>query len=404
MQVQKIEIKNFKAIGQESIEMRGRNVYVLGPNAAGKTSFLDAIFKLLSGKDLPTKLVKAGARQGNVTVDLGDMVAEFAFNAKNEKSILTLTAPDGAKYSAPRTMLDAKIGTLDFDINAFFALPPKKKVDFIKSLVGIEFADLDAEHKRLFDERTFVNRQVKELCAVVDSYTCDFEKTVEIDLSAVQVDLEQAQQFNQKINDILSRQQQRVARWDAIRQQIADLKREEEELADLNDKATAWLGQNQPVDLSAIRAVFDSALIHNNEVAKTLRAHAEMNKLQTLEAKQADLNTALANIEQVKKDEIAAANLPVPGLTFDDDGLYLNGLPFEQSQINTAQQIIAGLQINLALMKEVKIARFDGSLLDNKNLAEVEAWASENGVQLFVEMVQRDGEGLQIEVREEGES
>jgi hypothetical protein len=78
----------------------------------------------------------------------------------------------------------------------------------------------------------------------------------------------------------------------------------------------------------------------------------------------------------------------------------LDGLPFESNQINTARKIIAGLEIQFALMSDVKIARFDGSLLDNKSIAEVENWAKEKGVQLFVELVDRDGDELKIEVQE----
>jgi len=64
MKIESIEIKNFKSIAHERIDIKGSNVYVLGKNGVGKSSFLDAIFKIINGKDLPAKLVKEGQEKG----------------------------------------------------------------------------------------------------------------------------------------------------------------------------------------------------------------------------------------------------------------------------------------------------------------------------------------------------
>ena len=74
--------------------------------------------------------------------------------------------------------------------------------------------------------------------------------------------------------------------------------------------------------------------------------------------------------------------------------------PFDKNQINTAELIKSGIMLQLSMMKDLKIVRFDGSLLDNKNLKEMEDWAKTKGLQLFIELVQRDGEGLRVELIE----
>ncbi len=139
---------------------------------------------------------------------------------------------------------------------------------------------------------------------------------------------------------------------------------------------------------------------HNAEVEKQERGKAKYAELDAAIKTQEHLNAKIQEVEQAKKQAIAEANLPVPGLTFDDNQLFLNGLPFERTQINTAQLIITGLKIQMALLGQVRIARFDGSLLDNSSLAEVETWAAANNLQLFVELVDRSGEALKIEVKE----
>ena len=93
--------------------------------------------------------------------------------------------------------------------------------------------------------------------------------------------------------------------------------------------------------------------------------------------------------------------MPVKGLKFDGESLTLDGQPFNSDQINTARRIIAGLELQYFKMKDVKIARFDGSLLDNQSLTHVKKWAEDKGIQLFVEFVERDGDKLKIEIDQE---
>ena len=102
-----------------------------------------------------------------------------------------------------------------------------------------------------------------------------------------------------------------------------------------------------------------------------------------------------------KKKAIQEANLPVTGLSFDDEKIYLDGLPFKSNQINTARRIIAGLEISYALLGQVRIARFDGSLLDKNSMEAVKEWAKEKDLQLFVEIVDREGNDFKIDIQEE---
>lgn len=401
MKVESIEIKNFKAIAAESITTQGRNVYVVGSNGAGKSSFIDAIFKTLTGKDLPGKLTREGATKGAVKLDLGELIVEADFNAKKEKMQLTVSSPDGAVYKTPRTMLDEKVGVIDFDLNAFFAMAPKKQVEFIKQLTGIDFSDLDDRYKELFEERTFINRKVKELAAVCDNQFVKSSATEKVDLAQLQANYEAGLKHNQLYDGVAQRNGQRWQRMQEIKSQIEQLSAEFMECEGKYNEANAWMQQTAKAPIEELKAHIDQAIAHNAEVDKTLAASAKLQEYEEAVRQQEHLNNQLAEVEQAKKDAIASAQLPVPGLSFDEDGLYLNGLPFEPNQINTAQLIIAGLQINLALMKEVRIARFDGSLLDNKSLAEVEAWAAQNDLQLFVEMVSRDAEGMQVVVQED---
>lgn len=392
MKVESIRIKNFKAISEENLEINGNNVYVLGKNGLGKSSFLDAIFKVISGKDLPTKLTKNDAKNGFVEIDLGELKVKATFNEKNEKIALTIENKDGAQYKSPRTMLDELSGVVDFDLNSFFNLTPKKQVDFIKELVGIDFTDLDADYKENFDQRTFVNKQVKEL--ETKQILFDVKKSEPKDIKELQAEIQTANETNNKIKDVVERRNERAKKIVALQNELKELELQ-------NKKATEWLDANEVVVIAEKQKAFDDALEFNKEVENTTKGLRLAKELKTALSEQEELNNILKSIEETKLRVISEAKMPVPGLTFDENSLYYNGLPFEKSQINTAQQIIVGLQINLALLKDIKIARFDGSLLDNDNIAIVEKWAKENELQLFVEFVDRNTESLKIEIREE---
>lgn len=391
MKIEAIKIKNFKAISDENLDISGNNVYVLGPNAAGKSSFLDAIFKVISGEEMPSKITKDQQKNGYVEIDLGDIIIKSKFSNKDEKATLSIESKDGSVYKSPRKMLDELSGIVDFDINSFFNLTPKKQVDFIKQLVGIDFTDLDDAYKQKFDRRTYVNGRVKEL----EAQSLPFDKNLleKKDYSELNKKFSDLVKTNTEYEGVEARVREREAKIAAMQKEIDDLKK-------IQLDATTWLLNNEKVDTSEIEKEIAEISQHNEKVQKNIEAQKTNSDLAVFVKEQESLNIDLSEIEDTKRRVISDSKLPVEGLTFDDNNLFYKGLPFEKSQINTAQLIIIGLQLNLALLKEIRIARFDGTLLDNSNIELVENWAKENDLQLFVEFVERDSEGLKIEVQE----
>lgn len=406
MQVQHIEIVNFKGIGELSLSPKGRNVYAIGPNGGGKTSFIDSVFKTLTGKNLPTKLTKEGERKGSVKVDLGAVVVEASFDSKKEKMNLTVSTPEGDKYPTPRTMMDTLVGTIDFDVAAFLALTPRKQVDFLKAALGLDLSDLDDEYKKAFEARSESNRQLKWLEANSKPY--DSSKTEPVDVTQLQV----------KRNDVAHQNITRAHKqkdFERLGQEIETGTRNLEilrkQMEELDSRITAavneqmdvevWLDTNPAVDEAQVVADMAAAVEHNKAVENTAKELAHRADVKKEQKENERLNDLLADIEARKSARIQAVKMPVEGMEFTEDGLLLDGLPFESEQVNTAKQIIAGLQICGMLHKEVQIARFDGTLLDNANLRHVEEWAAQHGIQLFIELVDRENTGgLRVEISE----
>ncbi len=68
--------KNFKGIESYTGEVNGKNIYLIGPNAANKTSFIDAIWAGLEGpKYMPSEPITKGKPSGLIEIDLGEFIA-----------------------------------------------------------------------------------------------------------------------------------------------------------------------------------------------------------------------------------------------------------------------------------------------------------------------------------------
>jgi predicted ATP-dependent endonuclease of OLD family len=407
IKVQGITICNFKNIQREKISINGNHVYVLGRNAMGKTSFLDAIFKPLTGKNMPDEPVMQGQRRGSIELDMGEFLVVAKFNDKNQKVAIEVQTKDGANYPSPRTYLDSLTGVVDFNLDNFFKKTAKEQLDFVKKLIDIDFTDLDDEYKLVYDKRTFVNKKVEELEA--QSAVFDKNNLEPVDISKETLVLSEKRKFNQEVEEGKRFVQEKITEKDHalieiqdLEDKIKSLKAKVSEIEKEIEPATQWLAdpENQPFNIETEEAALLKKIEDNKLVEANVRNKKTYDDLVIQLDQQKLLNERLAEIQLIKRNCIAEANIPVPGLSLNDDGLTYNGLPFSPHQINKAQQIIIGLQINLWLLKDVKIARFEGSLVDDENMEYIMDWADKNDVQLFVEIVDRSAEKLRIEVKE----
>lgn len=109
------------------------------------------------------------------------------------------------------------------------------------------------------------------------------------------------------------------------------------------------------------------------------------------------LTKAIEAHEQVKNEAIAAARFPVPDLTFGDNDILLDGLPFDQA--STARKIRVSTALLMALKPELRVLLVrEGSLLDSDARAALEAAAEANNFVVLMECVgEGDGSGILIE-------
>lgn len=152
--------------------------------------------------------------------------------------------------------------------------------------------------------------------------------------------------------------------------------------------------------------------IENADVSERLKEAEEHNRVNALvvdylkkkdqkeqtDKKAIKLNDELTCLLNEKEKLISSSDLPITGLTFTDDGLELNGVPFVPGKVSDSQIMEVATQLIIASNPTVKVFRIArGESLGEKRLKAILSLAKEKGYQGFIETVVRGQEELIIQ-------
>jgi hypothetical protein len=153
--------ENIKRLSVVHIEPDGNTILIGGRNAQGKSSVLDSILYAMGGaSSFPDKPIRNGQESAEIEIDLGDIVVKRKITKSG--STVTVKTKDGASYSSPQKVLDGLYSKLSFDPLAFASMKPADQTKALMALLGIDTSALDKQHDKLYEERTGVNRLLKE--------------------------------------------------------------------------------------------------------------------------------------------------------------------------------------------------------------------------------------------------
>lgn len=156
----------------------------------------------------------------------------------------------------------------------------------------------------------------------------------------------------------------------------------------------------------------------NLDTAEQLRKAEEHNRINALvvdyltkkaqkdaaEKKAHEYETMLSDLAKERETLISSAELPIAGLSFTDDGLELNGVPFVAGRVSDSQIMEVAAKLIIASNPTVKVFRIArGESLGEKRLQAIIDIARANGFQGFIEEVKRGQDDLIIEEYTEAE-
>lgn len=406
----RLEVENFKRIVALDINLGGNVTELSGRNGSGKSSTLDAISVLFEGlADAPAVPIRKGCEQSFIRGVLGEIIVERKFRAVDGgkyTSSITLRTPDGARYPEPQKHLNALIGTHMLDPLDFIRMKPPEQFEVLRKFVpGVDFEKLDAENKRDYDRRTDVNRFVKEAAASASMIVVSVDTPEDvIDESALVSEIQSAAEHNAAI-------ERRAANRSAVTEKIAGhrataerLKAESDRLfkemqrvrdESLKESAQGDLLQEKldqaeplpaPKDVSSIRAQVDAARATNKHVELRARKQQHENLAKKHEQESKQLTETIEARNVAKRQAIAEAKIPVPGIEFGEKVILLNGVPFAQA--STAEQLRTAFALIIALNPKLRLAWIrDASLLDEESLAIIDQLSQEYDCQVLLETV-----------------
>ncbi len=385
LRIIELEIENVKRLKSMRLKPDKTLVRIEGRNAQGKTSVLDAICACLGGgKWQIEKAIREGEKKARTKLDMGDLQVERQWKAKGVDTLVVTL--DGVKQSSPQTILDKLIGDVTFDPLAFVRMKPKDQEDILRRLAGLDFNELDAERKKLYEERTATNRETKSAEARCGTMPPKPKGDEPINVREL-ADKQQAAIAHNRGVEAAQEAAKFTAReledsQDALEELQSRVAKAEEQAKTAQETATGMTRQ----DIGDLGAEIAAAELHNQAIKDRADWERVSAEAKALAGKADEHTTKIEAIEAEKERILRETKFPLTGLGLGVSGVTLNGIPF--SQASSAEQLRCGVAIGLAQNKRARLGFVrDGSLLDDENLQLLHDIAAEFNAQVFVERV-----------------
>lgn len=428
LKVLRLYIRNYLGIKAVEIRPVGDVIRVEGKNGSGKSSAVGSIWTGIGGKKaLPVHALRNGTKDGEISLDLDEIKVEVKFTPKG--SYLEVRGKNGAKVSSPQSLLDTFYTETSFDPQAFIDMKSGDRCELLLKLTGKreQITALDKEYKAVYDERTAVNRSIRDvegklIGAPADEQIPDItekEKSVSeltARLKEAEVEDDKFIALGDKLKEVKIYREQILKRQTEIDGEIKALQEEYRITTESLDNSFVVKTnlqeqiENFPESTSeTIQAEIDTADGFNAKIRKRkadrenrVRGIQAANALRAEQNKLAGQSESLSNrlkrIEDEKGEILTSAKLGVPGLTIDAGEILINGIPFDD--LSTKERIVASMHIGISQNPKLRVLRIEnGRELDSESMAEVEKFAAENDCQVWIECVSNDpsGNGIFIE-------
>ena len=451
MYIKKLELLNFQVIEKFEAEFNGAVYFVTGDNELGKSTLLKAIGALLTGER--DDVLRNGASKGFAKMVVGDDGEEFdvslSMTENNPRGTLTIKQKSTGMQTNNVSMLQRIFGYQDFDAVEFSrwsetAEGRRKQIAVVKSLLAPEVRErveaIDAEVASLKTERTGVNRDVKTFDTLlaqisekiepgdVEKYAAPMDVTALMNQQATNAQLiEKAKtvraalaQRTEQLAEIPSRlaiaESSLKEAKEAAAKMIAEaektytesIERINAEKADFEARkanAEQWLAkyeENNP-EKANVDEMLMQADAHNKKYALVEQYKEKKSQFDNAKTKAEQMDSRIDNLAKERASLIENAELPIDGLTFSDECLELNGVPFVPGKVSDSQIMEIAAKLVIASNPTVKVFRIArGESLGAKRLETIIDIAKRNGFQGFIEQVQRGQTEMLVEEYTEG--
>jgi AAA domain-containing protein len=425
--IYELRAENYQKIRMVAIRPDGRPVVMLtGKNGQGKTSVLDSVWFALKGTE-PFKrgkkdrsgIIRNGAESMTVTLKMRDgsnrevIVTRRMGQAGNQPALTV----EGRGDMKPQEFLDSLLSALTFDPLDFVNMEPLLQVEELKKLgkVSLDFAALDDENARDYEERTIVGRERDTLQGQLDGMrTLAGLPKEKLDEAALFEKLNRAGEANERARKLDTEKRQLGATaaqlgvdkvkkqgeidyleeeirklQGQIKQRAAELKTLEIEHAKA-EKIFKAAPEGEFVDPTAISVQLQRAQETNRAIDERERYDKIKAQIDAKDQTYVRLTNQMNVRESRKKEAIRDAVIPIPGLSFDATHVRYKGTAL--SNLGEGEQLRIATQIGIATNPKLRIMCIrHGEALDEDGLKSIAALAEEHKFQVWMARVDSSG-------------
>jgi DNA repair exonuclease SbcCD ATPase subunit len=407
MKVDRVAVENFKRINRVEIRPNGSLMVIEGRNAQGKSSLLDAIAVAIGGKKLaPARPIRDGESRATVEVDVGSLLVRRVFQSNGRSTLEVVNSETGEELTSPQAVLDATIGQLGFDPLEFTRMRPADQAELVARLAGVNLVEHKRNRAALYDERRDTNRDAKKARAAYDECSVvvgapDAEVNVSELIAERDALVKQQQERDQAKAELARLRDDYDDLHEEIKQLQLALEAKQKRLGELNEKGVSLKKRvDEMPDPSThdLDEKLDKAADLNRRFEQKQRRERLRLEAEALEGEAKDLTARMKQMDEALSETLEQSDIPVSGIGFSEDGVTLDGVPFEQA--SQAEQIRASVALAIATNPKLRVMFVrEGSLLDQDGMALLEGLAKENDCQVFVERVLR-GEPVGIVIED----
>lgn len=376
--ITKATLTKFQRVTFAEIIPSGNLIALVGKNASGKTSTIDGLEAALCGHDSRTirRPIQDGSGKAGIEIQLSDgskLIRGYTPSGS------TLKGTDGAGAKFGQTEINNRLSSLGIDGRKFIRLDDKKQLEALLSIVALPFkpAELEAQKKALETERTNVGRDEK----AIGDPVVDAALPVEVPSAG---DLIEAIRAGEASNQLIDTADHSVQHWTeelaARKEALAIAERNLAHAIDIQSSAP------ERIDVEALESELGDVETKAAAIRANNNALAMVERKTELKTRYAALTSEIKAIADRKADGLAKAVMPIDGLTFDDEGVLYQGVPF--SRASGREQLIVSCAMIMATDPEIRVIVVrDGNVLDIEGMQILQDMAEATDFQIFIEIV-----------------
>jgi len=436
-------LKNFMGAPNGVHRFEGKSVFLCAKNARGKTDIVTAVYSALTNEKLDMP-IKAGFHEANNIITLIDNNGEkitlevtYASNDEDQSSYFEIKTPEGKTFRDPKSLKALVGGNIGFDVEKFireteYVEGMRNNIKIIKKFLGEEkcnqIAAIDESIKKTKEEREELNTRILKLRTILKGNTYNeqdiYEYSERKDITKLNEEYQKAvnASSDQKAKEV--EKTKKETQISDLKNDIADIEREiaekQKKLAEKNEalkvsekeleEIQSKLAIGGTVEVKSVDEISREIKLideHNKKVDSVLSYVADKTEYDAKFTRWTELGKLYPEYDEQKKKIISESPLPVKGLSFDEDGIYIklekNPAPIPITQLSTAERTrYIGVPLAIAENPKIRIIHIgNAESMDFDTLKFIQEYADENDYQVFYEEVDRTAEEIVVRFSED---